>query len=225
MARFRLKKVLKKAVSPVITAVSPITRLGASLVGKRGGAGGDPGQIIGGQRRSLQDILSDPAFQVTPEEEKAYQESLAASEALRGREEQRATENILGQLQGRGIAQSGIALKDVVSQVLGPSAERAGQLGAGLGGLRARALEEQKSRRLQAILGEQGFQNELEALRAQDALRQRREFEERRRQRKGRIGQILGGGVGSFLGGFYGGPAGASVGSQAGSTMGEGIGT
>lgn len=128
-----------------------------------GGGGGGPGPDFGFQdpaniappptdlstpfqaptrsRRSINDILGDSAFQYSQgpvgpsieDDSAAYQNFLNAGEAQRSREENRATEGVLGGLQSRGLARSGIALKDIVNQVIGPSAERAQQMASQFG--------------------------------------------------------------------------------------------
>lgn len=96
----------------------------------------------------------------------AYDEFLRSSEASRAREESRGVENVLGNLQGRGLARSGIALKDIVNQVIGPSSERAGQMAAQFGLERARRrsdlLEGQRQAQRQASLNQ--IQNRAGAL-------------------------------------------------------------
>lgn len=110
------------------------------------------------RRRSLQDILSsDEAFDTSVEQDDAaFDRYLQAGEAARRREEDAATEQVLNSAQSRGLARSGIALKDIVTQVLGPSQERAGQLAAQFGLERARRASETgeaaRGRRLSAIL-------------------------------------------------------------------------
>lgn len=109
-------------------------------------------------RRSLSDILgSDEAFDTSIEQDDAaYDRYLQAGEAARRREEAAATEGVLNAAQSRGLARSGIALKDIVTQVLGPSMERSGQLAAQFGLERARRASETgeaaRGRRLSAIL-------------------------------------------------------------------------
>jgi hypothetical protein len=63
----------------------------------------------------------------------AYDTFLQSGEAARRREENAATDQVMEGLQGRGIAKSGIAIKDVISQVLGPSMERSSALAAQFG--------------------------------------------------------------------------------------------
>jgi len=63
----------------------------------------------------------------------AYDTYLQSGEASRRREENAATDQVMEGLQGRGIAKSGIAIKDVISQVLGPSMERSSALAAQFG--------------------------------------------------------------------------------------------
>src|ERR1051325_131073 len=107
--------------------------------------------------RSLSDILKDQSMQyengpVGPgleDNTAAYKAALESGEAARRREEAFATDNVLSNLQGRGLAKSGIAVKDIISQVLGPSAERANSLAAQFGlaqaGDASRVLSEQRA--------------------------------------------------------------------------------
>ena len=127
-------------------------------------------------RRSLQDILSsDESFSTAPTDtgaEDAYNKYLDASEAQRRREEGAATEGVLNNLQSRGLARSGIALKDIVNQVLGPSSERAATMAANFGLNQAQTanqnLEAAKGRRLSAIL--QSDQGDLSQLLEQNQI-------------------------------------------------------
>ena len=177
------------ALGPIVEATKPPTGQDLSPIASQVPLGFSPEKRI-----ALKELLSDPAFSVSSEQPgqipdddlAAYDEALSASEGIRSREEQRATENILGSLQGRKIAQSGIALKEIIEKVLGPSAERARLASSEFGLARARRkselLESQRGRagalnqarlqgRLQAILGEQtqagGF--DLEAMKELNA--------------------------------------------------------
>jgi hypothetical protein len=171
------------------------------------------------RRRSFQDIFS----QVDPMDRGVFDEELAAGEASRAREENRAVENVLGNLQGRGLARSGIALRDIADQVIGPSAERARSLASTFGLERARG----RSGFLQSLAqGDQDFSGQyelneinnraaMERLDRQAAIESARAKEERRRRRRGGLGGLIAGGIG----GFVGGPVGAMVGQQFGESM------
>lgn len=157
----------------------------------------------------------------------AFDESLAASEGVRKREEKRALDNIFGDLQSRGLANSGIALKDVFEGVAGPAAERARSLAATFGLERANKRFDTAARfGLQDLMGAQ----EMEQLNRQAEIqrdlfeRQRQvqaeqEREARRRKRRGGIAGLIAGGVGAALSG--GNPLGFQIGSGLGSTLGD----
>lgn len=90
-----------------------------------------PGQS---KRRKISDILQDPSFNQgdagpgIEDDEAAFNRFFAAGEGQRRREEGAATDQVLEGLQSRGLARSGIAIKDVISKVLGPSFERSERL-------------------------------------------------------------------------------------------------
>lgn len=109
------------------------------------------------RRRRLSEIIADPTFSEgdagpsIEDDEAAYQRFLQAGEAARRREEGLATDQVLQNAQSRGLARSGIALKDIVSQVLGPSFERANSMATNFGLEQARRrsdlLEAERARR------------------------------------------------------------------------------
>lgn len=80
------------------------------------------------------DFLGDS----TDNTQSAFDDILKSTQASNARADAAATDNVLEGLQGRGLAKSGIALKDVMTQVLGPSLERNQQLAAQFGLERAK---------------------------------------------------------------------------------------
>lgn len=98
------------------------------------------------KRRSLSNILSDQSFQQgdtgpsIEDDSAAYDTALKSADAETQRQNNVGVENVLGGLQSRGLARSGIALKDIVSQVLGPQQEKSDALAAQFG------LEQAKNR-------------------------------------------------------------------------------
>lgn len=127
---------------------------------------------FGSQRRGLGDILNDTdrvAFRgpSIEDDSAAYDAALKSAQDRAAFNEARGVENVLGGLQGRGLARSGIALKDVVSQVLGPSLMRQNELAAQFGLERANRrsdlLENQRAATreggLRALLADQDFGN------------------------------------------------------------------
>lgn len=223
---FKLKNVLKSvgkvAVSP-ITLGSGLLALGGLTGGGSGNDGGSPAPT--GGPRSLKDILSDqtlsysesplgPAYE---DNSAAYQNALQSGEAMRRREEQATTDNIFEGLQSRGIARSGIALRDVVNQVLGPSAERANSLAAQFGLAQAQDrtdfLNRQREEanllnrtklggRLSSILGYDDAANEMARLGAQQNYEANQRSADRRASRQNALVGGISSVVGSVLGGL-----------------------
>ena len=120
------------------------------------------------KRRELRDIFSDidasalsgPGLE---DDSAAYDAALKSSQDQAAIFEKLGTERVLGDLQGRGLARSGIAIDDVISKVLGPSFMRqqkmAGDFGLEQARRRSALLENQRAAgrtgRLQSIFGEQ----------------------------------------------------------------------
>lgn len=184
-------------------------------------------------RRSLSSILSDQAFgpgedgPSVEDDSAAYENFLKSGEEARRREEAAGVENVLGNLQSRGLARSGIALKDIVTLVLGPSSERAKALAAQFGleqarrrsdvleSARGRAAADRSQRlggRLSSILqsdqgdtsfglgrqsGEYGILTSANEAAAADRRAQA--------ERKGDRQNAVVGGIGSIIGGVLGG--------------------
>ena len=173
--------------------------------------------------RKLSDILSEDAFGYSEDpvgppiedDSAAYDQFLQSGEAARTREEKRATDNIMEGLQSRGLARSGIALKDVIEQVLGPSTERAGSMAATFGLERARnrssLLENERNRaadlnsqklggRISSILGYDQGMTSLEAADRAEAANARLLSQQNRSARRNALLSGLSSGVGAYLG-------------------------
>lgn len=176
------------------------------------------------QRQSIKDVFNFADL----DDQGIYDEALQSGEAARTREEKRATDNILGDLQARGLARSGIALRDVAEQVLGPSQERARSLAATFGLERARGRSDfardlaskdydfgntvdltnlgfLQNRNLQELENEQRMRELLFA--------QQKAAEERKRQRRSGLSGLAGGGIGALFGGSAGSVAGNQIGA------------
>lgn len=210
---------LSKTVKNPLNAVAPIGIVGgvnnklADMLGIHRGANinhGDPNAQTG-QPFDFNEFLKNPAFQTTDPNQissDAFDKYLQSTQAATQRGEQQSTQNVLDQLQGRGIADSGIALKDVVAQVLGPSLERqnnlAAQFGLGAAQSAANAGNQMNQSRLQGLLGALGGQQnnayENQLLQAKMAYEGQQNKEARSRQRKGALFGLLGGILGSGLG-------------------------
>jgi hypothetical protein len=220
-----------------------------------------PTSLANPQRRSLSDVLGDQSFNYTngpvgpsiEDDSAAYDNFLKSGEAARQRDEQRAFDNVLNGLQGRGLVQSGITLHDVADQVIGPAAERAQSLAAQFGLEQAKnrstLLENERNRaqalnqaklggRLQAILADQG---DLANLDSQN-LKALQDFQmaklgqanaersasladqvQQRRDMEARRRQRQGGLLG-LLGGAAGGILGGPSGAYVGSQVGQNLG-
>lgn len=173
--------------------------------------------------RKLSDILSEDAFNYSEDpvgppiedDSAAYDNFLRSGEAARTREEKRATDNIMEGLQSRGLARSGIALKDVIDQVLGPSTERAGNLAATFGleqarrrsdlleGARDRAggLNSQKlGGRISSILGYDQGNLAMEQADRDAAMNARLMSQQNRAARRNALLSGASSGVGAYLG-------------------------
>lgn len=261
-----LKKFLKKAAPMIISPFS-----GAGFFKKGSGGGGpvdfgftDPNsiqQITGlpagvSRRRNLSDILTDFAFNEgdagpsIEDDSAAYDRYLDAGESARRREEQAATDQVMEGAQSRGLARSGIALKDIITQVLGPSFERGNQLASQFGlekarrrsdlleaerGRRASANQQRLGGRLQAILGSDtadrdydsqvlGGLQDFQTARLGGALDERRMNLENqiqnRRDMEARRRQRKGG-LSGLIGGGIGGLFGGPGGAQVGMQAGQ----
>lgn len=156
------------------------------------------------KRRSLSEILSDESFDTSATDDgAAFDTALAAAEPQRRREEQEATDQVMENLNSRGLVRSGITLKDIVTQVLGPSTERSGQLAANFGLERARSANESREaargRRLSAIL--QSDQGDLSEMIAEEdrVAREREAMANRRTSRQNALLSAGGGVLGSVL--------------------------
>lgn len=174
-------------------------------------------------RMSLQDLFNGADIG----DQGAYDEALASGEAGRAREENRGVENVLGNLQGRGLATSGIALRDIADQVIGPSAERARSLASTFGLERARNRTGLMN---DLTKGEQGYGNQyslqelqgdqrMAQLEREAQIQDQRATAERRRRRQAGLAGLFGGVAGGAAGAYLGGPAGATAGSNIGSTF------
>lgn len=216
-------------LSLAMIGANPIVGGQALLGMKAAGNFMDGGQIpdSGGgastDRRSLSEILKDPSFNYSDapvgpayeDNSAAYQAALQSGEAMRRREEQAATDNIFEGLQSRGIARSGIALRDVVNQVLGPSAERANSLAAQFGLAQAQDrtdfLNQQRDQanqlnqaklqgRLSSILGYDTGGTQLAQSQLQESAADRRANQANKTARKNAILGGIGGVIGSIFG-------------------------
>ena len=217
---FSLKKAIKKVTKPLAKTLGGgliMGPLGSLLGATSGGGGGDGGADYGFMDPTLianeerQRIL-DQKFE---DDAAAYDQALAAAGEQAAFNERRGTENVLGGLQGRGLVRSGIALKDVVDQVLGPSLMRQNQLAAQFGleragrkadflGEQRRAIQDIGRARLTQAFGERGMD-------LQNQIANRQAFEERRAQRRGGLMGLLGGVGGAVLGGPIGGAIGSKL--------------
>lgn len=198
MAEFGLKELL---------AINRAKKANEALARSR-----DPFSVAADERNYIQEETFD-------DDQSAYDQALAAAREQANFDEQRGTENVLGGLQGRGLARSGIALKDVVQQVLGPSLMRQNQLASSFGleraGRKSDFLQSQRQGLRDIGLSRLGYAGQENLMSMQDRINQRNAAEERKRQRKSGLGGLVGGGLGALLGG----PAGASAGFQMGSTF------
>jgi len=186
----------------------------------------------------LAQMFQDPTFDFSDgpvgpsieDDTAAYSNFLNAGEAARSREERRATEGILDSLQGRGLATSGISIKDVVEHVLGPSLERGSNLAAQFGLEQARrrsdllesernaARDINKARlggRLGALFNDQNAYYEMQRIERRRQIEDQRAKEERSRRRKGALLGVVGG----ILGAAAGGPLGAYTGQELGQSF------
>lgn len=202
---------LRKAIKNPLNAVNPygtgnVNENLSKMFGVKsfGGNGSSGSSAAPGGGFDINEFLKNPAFQTEdPSAVSAdvFGKYLDATQAATARGEQASTQNVLDQLQGRGIADSGIALKDVIDQVLGSSLERQGKLAAQFGLSQAEnaanARNTMNQSRLQALLGALGGQQknayDNQLLQAKLAYEGQQAREARSRQRKGALFGLLSG--------------------------------
>ena len=214
------KKVLSGKTGKTLGGGLIMGPLGSLLGASSGGGGGDGSSIAFGDPNAIANEERNRILaQNFEDDQAAYDQALKAAGEQATFDEQRGTDAVLGRLQGRGLARSGIALKDVIDQVLGPSLMRQNNLAASFGLQKAQRRSDllQAQRDALNTLGASrlGAANQGNYLSLQDQIAQRNAMADRRRQRQGGLMGLVGGGLGALIGG----PGGAYVGSQIGSRL------
>ena len=220
---FSLKKALGGKVGKGLAGGVLMGPLGALIGASSGGGGGDNGSSIafGDPNAVANEERNRILAQTFEDDQAAYDQALKAAGEQATFDEQRGTDAVLGRLQGRGLARSGIALKDVIDQVLGPSLMRQNNLAASFGLQKAQRrsdlLQGQRDAVNQIGMARIGGATQGNYLSLQDQIAQRNAMADRRRQRQGGLMGRVGGGLGTLLTG--GNPAGFAIGSQIGSSL------
>ena len=220
---FSLKKALGGKVGKGLAGGVLMGPLGALIGASSGGGGGDNGSSIafGDPNAVANEERNRILAQTFEDDQAAYDQALKAAGEQATFDEQRGTDAVLGRLQGRGLARSGIALKDVIDQVLGPSLMRQNNLAASFGLQKAQRrsdlLQGQRDAVNQIGMARIGGATQGNYLSLQDQIAQRNAMADRRRQRQGGLMGLVGGGLGTLLTG--GNPAGFAIGSQIGSSL------
>ena len=214
------KKVLSGKTGKTLGGGLIMGPLGSLLGASSGGGGGDGSSIAFGDPNAIANEERNRILaQNFEDDQAAYDQALKAAGEQATFDEQRGTDAVLGRLQGRGLARSGIALKDVIDQVLGPSLMRQNNLAASFGLQKAQRrsdlLQGQRDAVNQIGMARLGGATQGNFLGLQDQIAQRNAMDDRRRQRQGAIMGLVGGGLGALIGG----PGGAYVGSQIGSRL------
>jgi hypothetical protein len=194
-------------------------------------------QMFGGRNEQAFDYNAPGSAPKLENEGDIFDTLANKGETFRRQEEDRSFGNIMESLQDRGLAKSGMPIRQAMESIVGPSAARASDLASTFGIAEAQRLSElnenaraaDRGMSQQKLVGAQGMlKGDMDNIDEFDIAKMNYDLEmeklaQAKKQKKsksmrGAVGGAVGGIAGGYLGSLFG-----PVGSSAGSTMGSSL--